>query len=74
MMLTNSKFDKRFMSIAKMARDGVFGKIVHCDGGYCHYMAETVIDGHYKLGYYRLMNYMLRNSENYPCHPLGTIA
>ncbi|MBQ5800831.1 MAG: Gfo/Idh/MocA family oxidoreductase [Clostridia bacterium] len=74
MMLTNSKFDKRNMAISKMAREGLFGKIVHCDGAYCHYMTEGVIDGHYNLDYYRLMNYKLRNSENYPFHPMGTIA
>ena len=74
MMLTNSKFTKRNMAIVRMAHEGLFGKVVHCDGGYCHYMTESVVEGHYDLGYYRLINYMLRNSENYPMHALGSIA
>ena len=74
MMLTNSKFTKQNMSLVRMAHEGLFGRIVHCDGGYCHYMTKHVVEGHYDLGYYRLINYLLRNSENYPFHALGTIA
>lgn len=74
MMLTNSKFTKQNMAIVRMAHEGLFGKVIHCDGGYCHYMTKSVVEGHYDLGYYRLINYLLRNSENYPMHALGSIA
>ncbi len=74
MMLTNTRFAKREMALVRMAKAGFFGKIVHCDGGYCHYMTDQVVDGFYSLNYYRLHNFLLRNSENYPCHAMGTIA
>ena len=74
MMLTNSRFTRPNMALVRMARDGFFGKIVHCDGGYCHYMTENVVEQHFSLNYYRLINYMLRCSENYPVHAMGTIA
>lgn len=36
MMLENSCYDDFELSCLLMARDGVFGKIVHAEGGYCH--------------------------------------
>lgn len=74
MMLTNSRFVKEYMALAKMAKEGLFGKVVHCEGGYCHYMANNIVEEHYSSNYYRLVNYMLRCSENYPCHAMGSIA
>ena len=73
MMLTNAKFAKRNMSVVKMAKEGLFGRVIHCDGGYCHYMAKGVVEEHFTNKYYRLINYTLRNSENYPCHAMGSI-
>ena len=49
MMLTNTKFNKRYMAVSKMVREGLFGKVVHCDGGYCHYMANNVFEEHYTV-------------------------
>lgn len=74
MMLTNTKFNRQYMAVSKMVREGLFGKVVHCDGGYCHYMANNVFEEHYTNGYYRFINYLLRCSENYPCHVMGTFA
>lgn len=74
MMLTNTRYAKREMALVRMVKEGFFGEVVHCDGGYGHYMADQVVEGHYNLKYYRLKNFMLRNSENYPCHAMGTIA
>ena len=36
MMLENSCYDAFELSCLLMARDGVFGEIVHAEGGYCH--------------------------------------
>lgn len=69
MMLTNCRYMKKEMALVNMARQGVFGKIVHCEGGYCHDMRESMIF----QNYYRLGNYMVRNADTYPCHALGPI-
>ncbi len=36
MMLENSCYDSFEMTCLRMAREGVFGDIVHVEGGYCH--------------------------------------
>lgn len=69
MMLTNVRYMKKEMALVNMARQGIFGKIVHCDGGYCHDLRKSMV---FK-NYYRLPNYMLRNADTYPCHALGPI-
>lgn len=69
MMLTNVRYMKKEMALVNMARQGVFGKVVHCDGGYCHDMRESMIFQEY----YRLGNYKVRNADTYPCHALGPI-
>ena len=58
--------------VLNMARQGVFGEIVHCDGGYCHDLRDEVAYGE-KNRHYRLRNYLVRNCENYPTHQLGPI-
>ena len=54
-------------------RAGVFGRIVHCAGGYMHDLRQEVAYGKEER-HYRLRNYIHRNTENYPTHELGPIA
>ena len=56
-----------------MAKRGLFGKIVHCEGGYHHDLRHSVPDG-FKTRSYRLRNYLNVNSHNYPTHDFGPIA
>ena len=73
MMLENCCFDRNEMMAMRMVREGVFGKIVHCEGGYQHDLREEIAFGD-ENRHYRLRNYKNRCCENYPTHELGPIA
>ncbi len=73
MMLENCCYGKRELTVLKMVKEGLFGELVHCSGGYHHYLADEITHG--KEDYhYRLRNYTNRNCENYPTHEFGPIA
>ncbi len=73
MLLENCCYGRRELMILNMVRQGVFGEIVHCEGGYRHDLREEVSYGA-ENRHYRLRNYLNRNCENYPTHELGPIA
>lgn len=73
MLLENCCYGRREMMAMHMAELGVFGKIIHCKGGYHHDLREEVSRGE-ENRHYRLRNYLNRNCENYPTHELGPIA
>ena len=73
MMLENCCYGKRELMVANMARRGLFGKIVHCEGGYHHDLRHSVPEG-FDSRSYRLRNYLNVNSHNYPTHDFGPIA
>ncbi len=76
MMLENCCYGRREMMGLRLAKEGLFGEIVHCAGGYHHYLPEVELfedlgnpNPHYRLG-----SYKYRNCEQYPTHELGPIA
>lgn len=73
MMLENCCYGRREMMLYNMVSQGLFGEIVHCTGGYMHYLNNI---GLFKdIGvHYRLPHYIARNRENYPTHELGPIS
>ena len=73
MMLENCCYDRRELMITRMVREGLFGDIVHCAGGYQHDLRSEIVFGE-ENRHYRLRNYTHRNCENYPTHELGPIA
>jgi len=73
MFLENCCFGKREMMVLNMVKQGLFGEIVHCEGGYRHDLRYEVSHG-WDNRHYRLDNYLNRNCENYPTHDLGPIA
>ncbi len=73
MMLENCCYDRNEMMVMRMVREGIFGKVVHCEGGYRHDLRSEIAFGE-ENRHYRLRNYMNRNCENYPTHELGPIA
>ena len=73
MFLENCCFGRREMMVLNMVQKGLFGEIVHCEGGYKHDLREEVAFGK-ENRHYRLRNYLTRNCENYPTHDLGPIA
>ncbi len=73
MMLENCCYDRNELMVLNMVKQGIFGEIVHCQGGYRHDLRDEVSFGR-ENRHYRLVNYMNRNCENYPTHELGPIA
>ena len=77
MMLENCCYGRREMMILNMVKQGFFGDIVHCTGGYHHYLNECElfknIDAE-EIPHYRLAHYRNENRENYPTHELGPIS
>lgn len=73
MMLENCCYGREELMVLNMVRQGIFGEIAHCKGGYFHDLRHEITFGK-ELRHYRLDNYINRNCENYPTHELGPIA
>ena len=73
MFLENCCYGKTEMMVMNMVKQGLFGEIVHCAGGYHHDLRSEIAHGK-ENRHYRLQNYLTRNAENYPTHELGPIA
>ncbi|MBE6731323.1 MAG: gfo/Idh/MocA family oxidoreductase [Ruminococcaceae bacterium] len=73
MLLENCCYGKIEMMSMQMAKNGFFGDIVYCEGGYQHDLRGEISCGE-ENRHYRLRNYISRNCENYPTHELGPIA
>ena len=73
MFLENCCYGKRELMVANMAKRGLLGKIVHCEGGYHHDLRDEIAEG-VERRHYRLRNYLNRNCHNYPTHDFGPIA
>lgn len=73
MFLENCCYGRRELMVLNMVRQGLFGEIVHCSGGYLHDLRQEVAFGKEKR-HYRLDEYLTRNCENYPTHEIGPIA
>ena len=71
MLLQNCNYSREEMALLNMVKKGVFGEIVHAQGGYQHDLrgiARSCENRHY-----RLEHYLTRNGEIYPNHGLGPI-
>ena len=73
MLLENCCYDRKEMALYKMVKEGLFGEIVHCEGGYRHDLRDEISLGRENI-HGRLYNFMHRNGELYPTHQLGPIA
>ncbi len=73
MLLENCCYGLEEMTVLNMVKKGMFGELVHCEGGYQHDLREEVATGG-EARHYRLRNYMHRNAEVYPTHELGPIS
>ena len=72
-MLENSCYDRDELLVLNMVRQGLFGEIVHCAGGYRHDLRDEVSRGR-ENRHYRFRNYLNRCCDNYPTHDLGPIS
>jgi len=73
MLLENCCYNSTEMALLRMIREGVFGEVVHCQGGYEHDLRDEIGLGDINR-HYRQDNFMRRNGELYPTHELGPIA
>lgn len=73
MMLENCCYGREEMTILNMIKKGVFGELIHCQGGYQHDLREEISMG-IENRHYRFRNYENRNGEIYPTHEAGPIA
>ena len=82
MMLENCCYDFFELLTLNMARQGLFGDIVHCEGAYIHNLMgynfkkpldDQQSDGAY-TGMWRLKENASRNGNLYPTHGLGPVC
>lgn len=73
MLLENCCFDRKEMALFRMVKEGLFGEVVHCEGGYRHDLRDEISLGRENI-HGRLYNFQHRNGELYPTHQLGPIS
>ncbi len=73
MMLENCCYGREEMALLNMVRQGIFGELIHCQGGYEHDLRDEVSLG-LDQRHYRFRNYQHRNGDIYPTHALGPLA
>lgn len=73
MLLENCCYGEYELMVLNMVRQGLFGDVVHCDGGYLHDLRDEVSRGN-ENRHYRFREYLTGNKENYPTHEIGPIA
>ncbi|MGI6573462.1 MAG: Gfo/Idh/MocA family oxidoreductase [Fermentimonas sp.] len=72
MMLENCCYDFFEMATLNMARQGVFGEIIHGEGAYIHDLRGSKYNGYYK--HWRLEYSKYHTGNPYPTHGLGPVA
>ena len=73
MLLENCCYDRKEMAIFNMVKQGIFGEIIHMQGGYQHDLRDEISLGR-ENRHGRLYNFQHRNGELYPTHQLGPIS
>jgi predicted dehydrogenase len=80
MLLENCCYYRDCMAVLRMVREGVFGEVVRCEGGYCHDLRERLVTGK-ETGVedesgldFRGVNHEKRNGDLYPTHSVGPMA
>ncbi|MBE6688613.1 MAG: Gfo/Idh/MocA family oxidoreductase [Ruminococcaceae bacterium] len=73
MLLENCCYGKKEMAVLNMVKKGLFGELIHAEGGYRHDLREEIGLGD-RNRHYRQGEYTARNGELYPTHELGPIA
>ncbi len=73
MMLENCCYCRNELMVLNMVRQGLFGELVYCEGGYEHNL-RNILAQMEKSGEERAYHNRFRNGELYPTHELGPIA
>jgi predicted dehydrogenase len=73
MLLENVNYFRNVMLVLNMVRQGVFGEVIHCAGGYQHDVRSLKFEPDGELRW-RGQEAVNRNGNLYPTHPIGPIA
>ncbi len=73
MILENCCYDRTEMAVFNMYKMGLFGEVVHLEGGYRHDLRDEISMGR-ELRHGRLVNFKHRCGDLYPTHQLGPIC
>lgn len=71
MLLENCCYGKAEMTVLNMVKKGLFGEIVHCEGGYYHDKRDIITT--MERDHERAWQHWHRNGDVYPTHELGPI-
>lgn len=72
-MMENCNYGRMEMMVFNMVRQGVFGEILHAEGGYLHDLRSIKFSSEGE-GLWRRAHSMKRNGNLYPTHGLGPVA
>ncbi|MGN1451154.1 MAG: Gfo/Idh/MocA family protein [Eubacteriales bacterium] len=73
MMIENCCYDRNELAVFNMIKKGLFGELIHLEGGYRHDLRDEINNG-VENRHGRLANFTCRNGELYPTHQLGPIS
>ncbi|MGA0559670.1 Gfo/Idh/MocA family protein [Larkinella sp. VNQ87] len=74
MMVENCCYDFTELLTLNLARNGFFGEIVHCEGGYIHNLQELAFSKNHFYQLWELDEMAKRKGNLYPTHGLGPIC
>lgn len=74
MMLENCCYGRNELMVLNMVRQGLFGELVYCEGGYEHCLLADHFGSLETTYRERSYHNLRRNGELYPTHELGPIA
>lgn len=81
MMLENVCYRRDVMAVLNMVRQGLFGEIIHLQGGYQHDLRDIKLnkgtefgDKGYSESKWRTFHSVNRNGDLYPTHGVGPVA
>lgn len=74
MMVENCCYDASELLTLNMARQGFFGEIVHCEGGYIHNLQDLMFSKEHFYQMWELEEASKRVGNLYPTHGLGPLC
>lgn len=72
-MMENCCYDRAEMMILNMARQNLFGDLLHAECGYLHDLRELKLTDFY-VNRWRVKHSITRNGDLYPTHGIGPVA
>ena len=72
-MMENCCYGQQELMVLYMVRKGLFGDILHAEGGYLHDLRTVKFDA-VNEGKWRLEHSIKRNGNHYPTHGLGPVS